>query len=197
VRFVDLVFRQGHLSEKAVVAAVMAGERPLHLDQCERCAARAVDLGRWLDHVRAEASGAADAAFPIERLAAQQAQILRRLEQLDEPARVIAFPATLRPTQRTAGLPRVAPAWLGVAAAAGLVIGVIGGQVTARLGAASTNPAAVQPAEAGTRVDAVLEPISPEGERFLYQELERSIPKDLEPLDNNTPRLIPVVAAIR
>ena len=195
MRFADLVLRQGHLSEDALVNAVMTGERPLHLDQCERCAARAVDLGRWLDQVRQEASESVDAAFPVERLAAQQAQILRRLEQLDEPARVIAFPAAMRPAQRATGLPRVAPAWLGVAAAAGLVIGVIGGQVSARIAARPANTVVVQPAEVPNRGDAVVEPMSADLAKFLDRDLERWVPPDLEALDRNTERLVPVVVA--
>jgi hypothetical protein len=133
VRLVDAVLRQGHLSEQALVEALMTGERPAHLDRCDVCAARAVELGRWLDDVRAVGIEAADRAFPPERLAAQQAQILRKLEQLDEPARVIAFPAASRTLGREAAGRRVAPAWVGVAAAAGLVLGVIGGQWSARL----------------------------------------------------------------
>ncbi len=75
--------------------------------------------------MRVDASKAADEAFPAERLAAQQSQILRRLEQIDEPARVIAFPAaTWARLPRSPRARRVAPAWVGVAAAAGLVIGV-------------------------------------------------------------------------
>ena len=133
MRLVDAVLRQGHLSEQALVEALMTGERPAHLDRCDLCAERAVELGRWLDDVRAVGIEAADRAFPPERLAAQQAQILRKLEQLDEPARVIAFPAATRAQGRESIGRRVAPAWVGVAAAAGLVIGVIGGQWSARL----------------------------------------------------------------
>lgn len=133
MRLVDAVLRQGHLSEQALAEALMTGERPAHLDRCDVCAQRAVELGRWLDDVRAAGIEAADRAFPPERLAAQQAQILRKLEQLDEPARVIAFPSATRLQGREASGRRVAPAWVGIAAAAGLVIGVIGGQWSARV----------------------------------------------------------------
>ena len=149
MRLVDAVLRQGHLSEQALVEALMTGERPAHLDRCDICAARAVELGRWLDDVRTVGIEAADRAFPPELLAAQQAQILRKLEQLDEPARVIAFPAATRAQGRESSGRRVAPAWVGIAAAAGLVIGVIGGQLSARLMPATPPPAptvaAVQP----------------------------------------------------
>src|SRR5687768_12683527 len=123
MRLVDAILRQGHLSERAIVEALLTGDRPLHLDRCDVCATRAVEMNRWLDAVKAAAIDAADQAFPQERLAAQQAQIQRRLAQLDEPARVIAFPRSSRPDGREADRRRVAPAWVGVAAAAGLVVG--------------------------------------------------------------------------
>jgi hypothetical protein len=134
VRLIDGLFRRGHLSERALVDALLTGDRPAHLDRCDICADRAVDLGRWLDDVKTAGVEAADAAFSPERLAMQQTQILRRLEQLDQPARVIAFPTQTRLGQRDPNDRRVAPAWIGVAAAAGLVLGLVGGQVTARMG---------------------------------------------------------------
>ena len=133
VRLVDAVFRQGHLSEQALVEAVMTGERPAHLDRCDLCADRAVELGRWLDDVRGLGLEAADEVFTPERLAAQHAQILRKIEQADEPSRVIAFPKPTRSDAREASTRKVAPAWVGIAAAAGLALGVVGGQVSARM----------------------------------------------------------------
>jgi hypothetical protein len=154
VRLADVILRSGHLSEQAIITAVMSGERPAHLDRCELCAQRAVELARWLDGVRTTGVDAAEAAFSAERLAAQQVQIMRRLEQLDEPARVIAFPSHAQLRRESTGH-RVAAGWLGVAAAAGLVLGVISGQMTARLGAHPAAPATVahsEPAPAATPV---------------------------------------------
>src|SRR5690606_1556546 len=110
----------------------LTGDRPSHLERCDLCAERALLLNRSLTALRQAAVQTAEDAFPAERLAAQQAQILRRLEQLDEPSRVIAFPHA-RPVPREAVRRRVAPVWVGVAAAAGLVLGAIGGQMSARL----------------------------------------------------------------
>ena len=109
------------------------GDRPAHLDRCDLCAERAVDLARWMDAAREDASEASDAVFTPDRLAAQQSQILRRLEQVDSPARVISFPATLRAERGEVPGRRVAVSWVGVAAAAGIAIGIVGGQVSARL----------------------------------------------------------------
>jgi negative regulator of sigma E activity len=74
------------------------------------------------DALRAEA----DEAFPAERLAVQQAQIARRLETLERPARVIAFPKAARAV--ISGHSHVRR-WVTVAAAAGLIAGIGLGQV--------------------------------------------------------------------
>jgi hypothetical protein len=96
-----------------------------------------VEWSRWLEDVRTTGIEAADAAFPPDRLAVQQAQILRKLEQLDQPSRVIAFPGPPRQAPWESAARGVAPAWVGIAAAAGLVLGIVGGQMSARLGPAT------------------------------------------------------------
>ena len=45
MRLIDMVLRQGHLSEQALMEALTGGDRPAHLDRCDLCAERAVDLG--------------------------------------------------------------------------------------------------------------------------------------------------------
>lgn len=137
----DLVLRGGHLSDRAVVDVCMTGERPAHLDRCDICAARAIDVGRWLDEVRAIGEADVDAVYPAERLAAQQAQIMRRLEQIDQPARVINFPRNMRLDGPADQGRRVSPGWVAVAAAAGLVLGVVGTQVSSHY--LAPRPAAV------------------------------------------------------
>lgn len=134
MRLADAVLRQGHLSEQALVEAILTDDRPRHLDRCDLCAERAVVLSRWLDDLRTTGREMADAAFAPEQFKVQHDQILRRLDQLDQKPRVIAFPGQ---APQAAFVPmgrRISPAWLGVAAAAGLVLGVIGGQLTARMG---------------------------------------------------------------
>jgi hypothetical protein len=192
MRLVDALLRQGHLSERAIVEALMTGDRPLHLDRCDVCAARAVEMNRWLDAVKFAAIDAADDAFPHERLAAQQAQIQRRLAQLDEPARVITFPGQYRLDSRDAGRRRVAPAWVGVAAAAGLVVGVIGGQVMARNDgpAVAPAPAAVttapppQETESAVAVATWADP----------EEMDAFMPRSLHTLNEMTPRIVMAAA---
>ena len=192
MRLVDAVFRQGHLSDRALVDAVLVGDRPAHVDRCDVCAERAVSVSRWLDEIREVATGTADAAFPPERLAVQHAQIMRRLEQIDQPSRVIAFPRHARIETPATHARRVSPAWVGIAAAAGLVLGVVGGQMTARLGAPESGLSARR-APAGQTSPASQTP------SLLNYDLEdtslRGTPAGT--LDEMTPRLIETSASTR
>jgi hypothetical protein len=95
------------------------------LTACAQCRARYAAFTGWLDRIHDDAMGEAEDAFPPERLAAQQAQVMRRLEALERPARVIAFPRFARPVTSTQGH---AQRWVAAAAAAGLVIGLAAGQ---------------------------------------------------------------------
>lgn len=188
MRLVDALLRQGHLSERALVDAIMTGDRPAHLDRCDLCAERAMVTGRGLDAVKLAAQEAADMAFPAERLAAQQAQILRRLEQVDEPTRVIAFPAQTRADRREPSQRRVAPAWVGVAAAAGLVIGAVGGHQVAGRSAVSVAvapPAAPQPAEPA---------LLPENTSLLEMDLDAFTPEPLGAINELTPRVTTIAS---
>jgi hypothetical protein len=190
VRLVDAVFRQGHLSDQALAEAVMTGERPVHLDRCDLCASRAVDLGRWLDDARAVAQEAADQVFTAERLAAQHGQILRKLEQVDAPPRVIAFPGQSRFSSPEGGGRRVAPAWVGIAAAAGLVIGVVGGQMSARM----TMPQPVA-TPASSEVGIPLEPTTGDALDTLpvsasWDLDDLAVPETLKPYHEMTPQMV-------
>ena len=74
---------------------------------------------------RGRALAEADEVFTADRLAAQQASVMRRLEALERPARVIAFPKFSRPV---ATPQRHVQRWVASAAAAGLIIGLAAGQ---------------------------------------------------------------------
>jgi hypothetical protein len=173
--------------------AVVDGNRPAHLDRCELCARRAMELSRWLGDVKTMAVEAADEVFPAERLAAQQSQIMRRLTQIDEPAQVIEFPRRPVPTNRP-GAWRVAPGWLGVAAAAGLVVGVVGGQMAARVPTPDAPVLESQAEAPPTAAPFVPEPASngPAPGSLLDMDLERSTPQPLQVFDEITPRVVPI-----
>jgi hypothetical protein len=96
-----------------------------HLTACAQCRSRYAAFTGWLDRIHDDAVGEAEDAFPPERLAVQQAQVMRRLEALERPARVIAFPRFSRHVSSTQG---PAQRWVAAAAAGGLVIGLAAGQ---------------------------------------------------------------------
>src|SRR5262245_31562667 len=96
-----------------------------HLTSCVVCLTRYEALQDILRSVSTEAAAQADEIFTADRLKRQQQHILRRIEHLGHPARVISFP---RLGRSIAGGTRVAPRWLAAAAAAGLFVGVaVGG----------------------------------------------------------------------
>lgn len=122
---------RGHLDDGAFAeiwsASVLTGEAASdpHLDACQQCRSRYEAFTGWLARIQEDARSEADEAFSPDRLAAQQAQVMRRLEAIERPARVIAFPKFAQPITSTQGH---AQRWVATAAAAGLVIGLAAGQ---------------------------------------------------------------------
>ena len=117
---------RGHLSDQEFARLWASGERHPHLDTCADCRARFAEFDGWLLDVGNTLRAEADDAFPAERLAVQQAQIARRLETLERPARVIAFPKAARAV--ISGHSHVRR-WVTVAAAASLIAGFGLGQI--------------------------------------------------------------------
>ena len=97
-----------------------------HLGSCATCRARYLAFGAWMAEVGDELRDEADEILTPDRMAAQQAQIARRLEAIDRPARVIAFPKAARAV--ISGHSHVRR-WVTVAAAASLIAGFSPGQV--------------------------------------------------------------------
>src|SRR5436305_82219 len=83
---------------------------------------RVLDRRRWTGFSDGDAE--IGEVFPADRLQAQQQQILRRLEHVARPARVIDFPGRLISQHPTTSGARGVTRWIYAAAAAGLVIGV-------------------------------------------------------------------------
>lgn len=75
---------------------------------------------------RAAACAEADAHFDERALETQRHKILARLAHLGHPARVIRFPKAPAGELPATGINR---RWISVAAAAGLLIGLLGGQL--------------------------------------------------------------------
>ena len=76
---------------------------------------------------RAAASAEADAHFDERALETQRHKILARLAHLGNPARVIRFPKA--PSHGELPSAAVNRRWISVAAAAGLLIGILGGEL--------------------------------------------------------------------
>ena len=194
MRLADVVLRRGHLSEAALVEVWNTGIRPVHLDRCDICAERALEISHWLEDVQALGRADADAVFTPERLNAQRGQILQRLEQLDRPSKVISFPA--RKVRTSDGLEgrRISPGWLAAAAAAGVTVGVISVELGHSLGFGAAPTQMVdktttpQPPDLPTGTDA----------SALYDDpYARTQLGALSAMDEMTPRLIDVVASNR
>jgi len=79
-----------------------------------------------LEDYRAAACAEADAVFDDRALEQQRHKILARLAHLGHPAKVIRFPKVMTSETPTAAVNR---RWISVAAAAGLIIGLLGGQL--------------------------------------------------------------------
>jgi hypothetical protein len=128
-----------HLSDDQLIELCLVGDPPQGGYACVSCDARHAELAALLRDVSAAAVQDADAAFPADRLARQQARILQRLEQDGRPGRLIAFPGhghdaaplRARPSSR----------WLAGAAAAGLVIGLVAGHLASNIPGRAAAPA--------------------------------------------------------
>ncbi len=150
---------------------------------------RGVDENAALEAFRAAACAEADAHFDERALESQRHKILARLAHLGQPARVIRFPRTSQVELPKTG---VNTRWITVAAAAGLLIGLLGGQVvnlmplpTRRLSPMATSIAPSAPARPS------FVPVSASADDGLLGEIEMvmqvRIANELRALDEFTP----------
>jgi hypothetical protein len=97
-----------------------------HLSRCDQCAAAFARLAADADGLRELAFAQADQVFDDGMLDAQRTRILDRLAHIGQAARVLNFP---RPTREVV-MPSSSSSrrWVSVAAAAGLIIGLVAGQ---------------------------------------------------------------------
>src|SRR5215510_11413809 len=98
-----------------------------HLSDCDACRRRFDELSQFMAALRSEADAELEAAFPPERMRAQQHEIARRLESVGRAARVISFPGRVAARQSNTSAVRLATRWIAGAAAAGLFVGVAAG----------------------------------------------------------------------
>lgn len=200
MRIVDTLLRRGHLSEDALVDAWYSGNHPAHLDTCDLCAERALEVSRWLEQTRELGIAEADAAFPAERLAAQQSQILRRLEQLDRPSKLLSFPRVSPAMPAHFELHghdhRVSSRWIAAAAAAGLILGVIGGRLSVwQPASAAATSAAVQTVPAAQAPETAR--LDDAADLLLNSEVNQPQIHSLSAIDTLTPQVTVVRASSR
>ena len=192
------ISRQVHLDD-ADLAAIWsevdsAGDlmvRNPHLAECAQCRTRSAEFGAWMAAVRDDAVAEADAAFPADRLSMQQAQILRRLEAMERPARVIAFPRLSRTVTAAHSRPQ---RWLAAGVAAGLIVGIAAGQMLnlrQTFNRSETfRPVAIHSAQTPPAGRSSMQPANAvSDEMLMYEASARSHLPALEPIDALTPRV--------
>ena len=125
-----------HLSADRLTALALIARAPgaeqdaealAHVAGCPACTAALAGFTADADTLRDAAMAETDAVFDDARLEAQRSRILDRLAQMGHAARVLRFPARSREAAMpvTTGTRR----WVSVAAAAGLIIGLLAGQL--------------------------------------------------------------------
>jgi hypothetical protein len=173
----------------AIDAQALSAADAAHFGGCARCQSRAGSAARTLDAERAEAQIAADAVFSAADLDRQRRSILARIARGSRPARVLAFPG------HEPGLParRADRRWLAAAAAAGLVLGALVGQLPhlAGTGEAGAPPLSATPAVVAARADS--RPL----EDTLLSEVEAALDAEARPELRALDLLTPVHYEIR
>ncbi len=158
-----------------------------HLHDCAECRSRHESLRGLLADATSASVADADAAFPLDRLTRQHQHIMERVEQLTQAGRVISFPSAFgRVTPPSAAN---GSRWVAAAAAAGLVVGLLGGHLTHDL---RIQPSATFAGRApASATHAVVVPVSQPGEEELLGQVEVAFegrgPSALRPLDALTP----------
>jgi len=147
------------------------------------------DQNAVLEAYRAAACAEADAHFDDRALETQRHKILARLAHLGHPAKVIRFPKV-----GNLDVPRVSVnrGWISVAAAAGLIIGLLGGQLVHILPQPRRlAPMATASAPSAPSAGPMFVPVSVMADDGLLGEIELAmqvrISNELRALDDFTP----------
>lgn len=148
-------FSDDQLAEVCLRAAPSEDDQR-HLEHCKLCERRREALAHLLREVTDVATADADAVFTSERLDRQRDRILGRIEQAEPHGQLINFPSGHEHTPEP-HRSRPERRWIAGAAAAGLVLGILGGHVAQNLpnGATSSlsqasQASAVAPLQAGS-----------------------------------------------
>ena len=212
-----MIWRRGrdrHVSDAVLVDAYRGrGAQPLpadvdrHLRTCQACASRRADLVAFVGSLVEVEDRAAEASLTPDRLTTQRQRIMRRIGALlgaEPSARVLRFPAHGRPAPAGARPGN----WLAAAVMAGLVVGMIAGQVVdfrqpvSRIRSLlATPPAASQTVVTNTTQVAPAADIPTTSEETFLLEIETALGTEigagLQAIDALTPRVQEVALAGR
>ena len=128
--------REQHVPLDRLTALALVGRAPEseqdrsaldHVTRCEQCADELGRLTARSDEWREAAVAEVDAIFDAASLETQRTRILDRLAHLGQVARVLQFPSRTRDVAMPVA--NGSRRWVSVAAAAGLIIGLIAGQL--------------------------------------------------------------------
>jgi hypothetical protein len=128
--------RDSHVPAERLTALALLARAPddrqdqqalAHVHRCQTCATALARFRAEADVLRDVAFAEVDEIFDESRLEAQRSRILDRLAQVGHAARVLRFPARNREAAMPA--PTGSRRWVSVAAAAGLIIGLLAGQL--------------------------------------------------------------------
>ena len=129
-----------------------------------------LDQNAALEAYRAAACAEADAHFDDRALEAQRHKILAKLAHFGNPAKVIRFPK-VGAVEAPAG--RANRGWISAAAAAGLIIGLLGGQLVHLLPQSRRlSPMATSIAPSAPSAGPVFVPVSAPADDGLLGEIE-------------------------
>jgi hypothetical protein len=187
-----------HLTDTELIALHFDGARGEgrdHMTGCATCQARGRAVTELLDDVTRAAASETDALFSPDLLARQHARIMGRVAHECRSARIISFPATAPAPARQV---RVGTRWMAAAVAAGVILGIMGEQVTERIARRGRSARAFQApvvqvvSEPGVAIRAV----SAGSDDDFYGQVELAFgsagPAVLRPLDVLTPRVTDV-----
>ncbi|MPY87630.1 MAG: hypothetical protein GEU99_06895 [Luteitalea sp.] len=171
-----------------------AAERRMveHAAGCHVCRRRASQQRAALDDLSLAACDTLDTFFPTARLERQVAAVMRRLDVGRERGRILPFPTRTAARLGSAVSPR---RWIALAAAGGLLLGLVSGQFLSLDGTAArlANHAAWRTASApaAERPNAPL-PSTPDDGEALLVEVDAALTSlrspELRALDDLTPR---------
>lgn len=181
----------GHLSDDRLIELSMGCGSPSgepHLTGCAECRSRHAALTQLLDEVDEVAAAEVASIFPAERLARQRVRILQRIDQVGRTGRLIAFPSVF-PRPPLLARSGAATRWVAAAAVAGLVVGLLTGQLlqTSRMVHTASEMVSNEAGDSGA-LRAVSTTLSDDEFLGQVEVAAGASPASLHPLDVLTPR---------